>query len=120
MTRRCSDGRLRRLVKDALAALEDPAAGFVFDDYDFRYRKGVRRSSRARWAGSSPAASARTSLAREREKVAEVAEVASDSDCRHSRFAGNNRESAAESQERVCDNPPTPSERTGENTLSHR
>ena len=42
MKRRCSDGRLWRLVGDALIALEDPAAGFVFDDYDLRYRERER------------------------------------------------------------------------------
>ena len=42
MRRRCSDGRLWRLVKELLIALEDPAAGFVFDDYDLRYRERER------------------------------------------------------------------------------
>lgn len=32
----CSDRRLLRLVKNALIALEDPATGFVFDDFDLR------------------------------------------------------------------------------------
>ena len=42
MTHRCSDRRLRRLVKELLIALEDPAAGIVFDDYDLRYRERER------------------------------------------------------------------------------
>ena len=42
MKRRCSDGRLWRLVKELLIALEDPAVGFVFDDYDLRYRERER------------------------------------------------------------------------------
>ena len=40
---RCSDRRLLQLVKKALYALEDPAAGFVFDDFDLRYREAERK-----------------------------------------------------------------------------
>ena len=51
MKRRCSDRRLRRLVGDALVALEDPAAGFVFDDYDLRYRERerIREKKSSEW-----------------------------------------------------------------------
>ena len=51
MRRRCSDGRLRRLVRDALIALEDPAGGFVFDDYDLRYRERerIREKNSSAW-----------------------------------------------------------------------
>ena len=41
--RRCSDKRLLELVTKALYALEDPAAGFVFDDFDLRYRERERK-----------------------------------------------------------------------------
>ena len=49
--RRCSDRRLLQLVKKALYALEDPAAGFVFDDFDLRYREAERKreADSARW-----------------------------------------------------------------------
>ena len=51
MRRRCSDGRLRRLVGDALIALEDPAGGFVFDDYDLRHRERerIREKKSSEW-----------------------------------------------------------------------
>ena len=51
MKHRCSDGRLWRLVKELLIALEDPAIGFVFDDYDFRYREKEHRRDKnsAEW-----------------------------------------------------------------------
>ena len=47
----CSDKRLAELVKQALHALEDPAAGFVFDDFDRRYREaeGLREKKSAAW-----------------------------------------------------------------------
>ena len=49
--KRCSDKRLERLVRKALYALEDPAAGFVFDDFDLRYREAehVREKKSAAW-----------------------------------------------------------------------
>ena len=34
-----SDKRLKRLVRKALLAIEDPAKGIVFDDFDLRYRE---------------------------------------------------------------------------------
>ena len=48
---KCSDRRLERLVKEALYALEDPAAGFVFDDFDLRYRESerLREKKSAEW-----------------------------------------------------------------------
>ncbi len=51
MKRRCSDGRLQRLVKELLIALEDPTAGFVFDDFDLRYREGerIREKNSSEW-----------------------------------------------------------------------
>ena len=51
MKRRCSDRRLARLVSQALYALEDPAAGFVFDDFDRRYCDAARKreADAARW-----------------------------------------------------------------------
>ena len=49
--RRCSDKRLDRLVRKALHALEDPAAGFVFDDFDLRYAEAerIREKKSAAW-----------------------------------------------------------------------
>ena len=49
--RRCSDRRLLQLVKKALYALEDPAAGFVFDDFDLRYREKEQKREKdaAHW-----------------------------------------------------------------------
>lgn len=49
--KRCSDKRLARLVSHALYALEDPAAGFVFDDFDRRYCEAERKreADAARW-----------------------------------------------------------------------
>ena len=51
MKRPCSDKRLARLVRQALYALEDPAAGFVFDDFDRRYceQERKREADAARW-----------------------------------------------------------------------
>ena len=51
MKHRCSDGRLRRLVKELLIALEDPAVGIVFDDYDLRYRERerIREKKSSEW-----------------------------------------------------------------------
>ena len=51
MKRRCSDKRLMSLIRKALYALEDPAAGFVFDDFDLRYRERERKreTAAARW-----------------------------------------------------------------------
>ena len=51
MTRRCSDGRLRRLVRDLLIALEDPCLGIVFDDYDLRFheRERIREKNSSAW-----------------------------------------------------------------------
>ena len=51
MRRRCSDRRLERLVKKALCALEDPAKGILFDDFDLRYREAERKreADAARW-----------------------------------------------------------------------
>ena len=43
MKRRCSDRRLERLVRKALLAIEDPARGIVFDDFDIRYREKERK-----------------------------------------------------------------------------
>ena len=43
MKRRCSDRRLERLVRKALLALENPARGIVFDDFDLRYREKERK-----------------------------------------------------------------------------
>ena len=43
MTRRCSDRRLERLVRKVLLAIEDPARGIVFDDFDLRYREKERK-----------------------------------------------------------------------------
>ena len=37
--KRCSDKRLRRLVRKATLAIEDPDKGIVFDDFDLRYRE---------------------------------------------------------------------------------
>ena len=37
-----SDKRLKRLVRKALLAIEDPAKGIVFDDFDLRYREQER------------------------------------------------------------------------------
>ena len=39
MRHRCSDKRLKRLVRKALLAIEDPDKGIVFDDFDLRYRE---------------------------------------------------------------------------------
>ena len=49
--KRCSDKRLMWLVKKALHALEDPASGFVFDDFDRRYREAewLREKKSAAW-----------------------------------------------------------------------
>ena len=46
-----NDKRLERLVKKALLALEDPSAGFVFDDFDLRYREQEAKRERksAEW-----------------------------------------------------------------------
>ena len=51
MKRRCSDGCLWRLVKELLIALEDPAIGFVFDDFDLRYREDerIREKNSSEW-----------------------------------------------------------------------
>lgn len=51
MKRPSSDRRLARLVSQALYALEDPAAGFVFDDFDRRYCEAERKreADAARW-----------------------------------------------------------------------
>lgn len=51
MRRRCSDKRLMSLVRKALYALENPAAGFVFDDFDDRFREAEhkRETDAARW-----------------------------------------------------------------------
>ena len=51
MKRRCSDKRLMSLIRKALYALEDPAAVFVFDDFDLRYRERERKreTAAARW-----------------------------------------------------------------------
>ena len=48
---RCSDRRLERLVAQALLAIEDPARGIVFDDFDRRYREKEqkRESDAAHW-----------------------------------------------------------------------
>ena len=49
--KRCSDKRLLRLVTEAMLALEDPANGFVFDDFDRRYRNAefLRERKSAAW-----------------------------------------------------------------------
>ena len=49
--KRCSDKRLMRLVRKALHAIEDPAKGIVFDDFDLRYRERehVRELKSAEW-----------------------------------------------------------------------
>ena len=46
-----SDKRLKRLVRQALLAIEDPAKGIVFDDFDLRYREAehVREKKSAAW-----------------------------------------------------------------------
>ena len=51
MKRRCSDKRLMQLIRKALYALEDPAASFVFDDFDLRCRERERKrkTDAARW-----------------------------------------------------------------------
>ena len=41
--RHCSDKRLAWLVKKALQSLENPAVGFVFDDFELRYREKERK-----------------------------------------------------------------------------
>ena len=38
-----SDKRLKRLVRQALLAIEDPAKDIVFDDFDLRYREQDRK-----------------------------------------------------------------------------
>ena len=49
--KRCSDKRLKRLVRMALLAIEDPDRGIVFDDFDLRYREAERKreDDAARW-----------------------------------------------------------------------
>ena len=49
--KRCSDKRLKRLVRMALLAIEDPDKGIVFDDFDLRYREAERKreADAARW-----------------------------------------------------------------------
>ena len=37
--KRCSDKRLKSLIRKALLAIEDPDKGIVFDDFDLRYRE---------------------------------------------------------------------------------
>ena len=51
MRHRCSDKRLKRLVRKALLAIEDPDKGIVFDDFDLRYREqeAKREADAARW-----------------------------------------------------------------------
>ena len=51
MKRRISDIELEKLVKKALYSLEDPASGFVFDDFDLRYRERehLRELKSAAW-----------------------------------------------------------------------
>ena len=51
MKRRCSDRRLERLVRKVLLAIEDPARGIVFDDFDIRYREKEwkRENDAAHW-----------------------------------------------------------------------
>ena len=51
MKRPSSDKRLAQLVSQALCALEAPAAGFVFDDFDRRYCEAERKreADAARW-----------------------------------------------------------------------
>ena len=49
--KRGSDKRRMRLVRKALHAIEDPAKGIVFDDFDLRYRERehVRELKSAEW-----------------------------------------------------------------------
>ena len=51
MKHKCTDARLWRLIKDLIIALEDPAIGLVFDDFDFRYREKEHRRDKnsAEW-----------------------------------------------------------------------
>ena len=49
--KRCSDKRLKRLVRKALLAIEDPDRGILLDDFDLRYREqeAKREADAARW-----------------------------------------------------------------------
>ena len=49
--KRCSDKRLRRLVRKATLAIEDPDKGIVFDDFDLRYREKEQKREKdaAHW-----------------------------------------------------------------------
>ena len=40
--KRCSDKRLKRLARQALLAIEDPAKDILLDDFDLRYREQER------------------------------------------------------------------------------
>ena len=49
--KRCSDKRLKRLVRKALLAIEDPEKNILLDDFDLRYREqeAKREADAARW-----------------------------------------------------------------------
>ena len=43
MRLRCSDKRLKSLIRKATLAIEDPDKGILFDDFDLRYRERERK-----------------------------------------------------------------------------
>ena len=51
MRRKCSDKMLMRLVRQVIPAVEDPDRGFVFDDFDRRYREKEQKREKdaAHW-----------------------------------------------------------------------
>ena len=49
--KRCSDKRLKSLIRKALLAIEDPEKNILLDDFDLRYREqeAKREADAARW-----------------------------------------------------------------------
>ena len=49
--KRCSDKRLKSLIRKALLAIEDPDRGILLVDFDLRYREqeAKREADAARW-----------------------------------------------------------------------
>ena len=49
--KRCSDKRLKSLIRKALLAIEDPEKDILLDDFDLRYREqeAKREADAARW-----------------------------------------------------------------------